>query len=84
MNNIRKITWFFTALVLLGVNACNVQKPDANIEQNLGSISFGNSGSPEANEAFQRGVLALHNFWYPEALKSFKEASEIDSGLIAG
>jgi tetratricopeptide (TPR) repeat protein len=48
---------------------------------NLGAIDFPNSGSKEAQDAFLRGVAALHNFWYEEAGEAFKNAQEIDPGF---
>ncbi len=45
---------------------------------NLGAIDFPNSGSKEAQDAFLRGVGALHNFWYEEAGEAFKNAQETD------
>ncbi|MGH6897950.1 MAG: hypothetical protein ACREJ5_15630, partial [Geminicoccaceae bacterium] len=44
----------------------------------LGSLDFPNSGAPEAQEPFIRGVLALHSFWYDEAVKQFRLARELD------
>ena len=44
----------------------------------LGSIDFPNSGRPEAQEAFIRGVLLLHSFEYDDAREAFVEASGID------
>lgn len=44
----------------------------------LGTIVFPNSGKPEAQDAFLRGVLLLHNFAYPQAAKAFLEAETID------
>ncbi len=44
----------------------------------LGTISFPNSGKPEAQAAFLRGVAALHSFWYDEAAAAFREAEGID------
>jgi tetratricopeptide (TPR) repeat protein len=46
--------------------------------QQFGSISFPNSGKPEAQEPFLRGVLLLHNFAYPQAARAFEEAERID------
>jgi tetratricopeptide (TPR) repeat protein len=46
--------------------------------QQLGSISFPNSGKAEAQPAFLRGVAALHSFWYDEAADAFREAQAID------
>src|ERR1043166_3121617 len=47
-------------------------------QEKLGTIVFPNSGKPEAQAAFLRGVAALHNFWYDEAHDSFVEAERID------
>ncbi len=44
----------------------------------LGTVHFPNSGKAEAQEAFQRGVAALHSFWYEEAEEAFRKAREID------
>lgn len=48
----------------------------------LGSISFPNSGAPEAQQAFLRGVAALHSFWYEEAAEAFREARRIDPEFV--
>jgi tetratricopeptide (TPR) repeat protein len=44
----------------------------------LSSIRFPNSGSPAAQPAFLRGVTALHNFQYEDAVEAFREAQTID------
>lgn len=46
--------------------------------QNLGDVSFANSGAPEAQAAFLRGLALLHNFEYPTAAEAFREAQKID------
>jgi tetratricopeptide (TPR) repeat protein len=51
--------------------------PAAAAEQ-LGTIAFANTGKPEAQEAFLRGVLLLHNFAYPQAARAFQEAEKAD------
>jgi tetratricopeptide (TPR) repeat protein len=43
--------------------------------------SFANSGSPAAQPAFQRGVVALHNFQYEDAVEAFQEAQRRDPGF---
>ncbi len=48
----------------------------------LGTISFPNSGKPEAQAAFLRGVAALHSFWYDEAAAAFREAESIDPSFV--
>lgn len=45
----------------------------------LGSLHFDVSGgTPAARAAFDRGLLALHSFWYDEATKQFSSAIMID------
>jgi tetratricopeptide (TPR) repeat protein len=41
-------------------------------------IRFPNSGSPAAQLFFLRGVTALHNFQYEDAVEAFREAQRID------
>ena len=41
-------------------------------------IRFPNSGAPAAQPAFLRGVTALHNFQYEDAVEAFREAQGID------
>lgn len=48
-------------------------------DSRLGTVNFPNSGSEAAQEAFQRGVAALHSFWYEEAAEAFRNAQEIDA-----
>src|SRR5579859_1101588 len=50
----------------------------AQAAEQLGSIVFPNSGKPEAQQAFLRGVLLLHNFAYPQAAQAFLQAEAID------
>ena len=46
--------------------------------EGLGALWFPNSGSPEAQDAFRRGVLLLHSFEYEPAAEAFREAQAID------
>ena len=45
---------------------------------NFGELSFPNSGKPEAQAPFLRGVKLLHNFQYEEAVAAFQEAQKAD------
>src|SRR6478736_8135350 len=45
---------------------------------NLGEIDFPNSGNPEAQADFLRGVKLLHNFQYEDAVVAFHAAQEAD------
>lgn len=71
MNSVSR---FVLPLVLLvsGVGYATESK------SNLGAIDFPNSGSQQAQEAFIRGVAALHSFWFEEATEAFQNAQEID------
>jgi len=45
----------------------------------LGSVTFPTSTTnANAQAAFERGVAALHSFWYEEAAASFRRAQELD------
>jgi tetratricopeptide (TPR) repeat protein len=44
----------------------------------LAPIRFPNSGSPPAQPSFLRGVTALHNFQYEDAVEAFREAQGVD------
>jgi len=56
------------AVVLLALVALVVLSP----------VRFPNSGSRAAQPAFLRGVTALHNFQYEDAVEAFREAQTID------
>jgi tetratricopeptide (TPR) repeat protein len=47
----------------------------------LGTIEFKTSGSPEAQKEFLRGVLLLHSFEYPDARAAFIKAEQLDSNF---
>ena len=59
-------------LFLIQANIATVQA------QELGSISFQNSGSVAAQEDFLMGVKALHSFQFDEARFAFERAQKID------
>ena len=44
----------------------------------LGALSFPNSGAPEAQHDFIRGVLLLHSFEYGHAAEAFRKAQAAD------
>ena len=50
--------------------------------EGLGKIDFPNSGAPEAQEAFRKGVLLLHSFEYEDAAEEFAKAQEIDPDFV--
>ena len=47
-------------------------------QSDLGDVYLENSGSPEAQASFHRGLAALHSFWYDVAREEFGKAQEID------
>ncbi|HEY0159821.1 MAG TPA: hypothetical protein VGF28_21225 [Thermoanaerobaculia bacterium] len=47
-------------------------------ELRLGALKFENSGKPEAQAAFLRGLGWLHNFAYPQARREFVAAQKAD------
>jgi len=51
------------------------------VSADLGDIRFPNSGAPEAQAAFTRGVLLLHSFEYEDAREAFQEARRLDPGF---
>jgi tetratricopeptide (TPR) repeat protein len=62
--------FLFIAILLLPVTAHGAE---------LGSLTFPTSTKhAQAQAAFERGVAALHSFWYEEARASFQRARELD------
>ena len=47
-------------------------------QNDVGQVAFANSGAPDAQPAFLRGLALLHNFEYASAAESFREAQKID------
>ena len=67
------------ALFVVGVaDPAPVAAQESTDRKVLGDIEFPNSGAPEAQKAFERGVLLLHSFEYRDARRAFQEAREID------
>ncbi len=58
----------------------------ADEEMLLGSIDFPTSGSPDAQAQFRLGVLALHSFWYEQAmaLPGFDREQPLHVVTVAG
>ena len=46
--------------------------------QGVGEVAFANSGAPQAQSAFLRGLAQLHNFEYPRAIAAFQDAQKAD------
>lgn len=67
---IRRLLGLVCAFLLLPLSVAQAD--------DLGNISFPNSGAPEAQEAFLTGVKALHSFQFDEARFAFEDAQKID------
>lgn len=46
--------------------------------QQLGSVRFETSCSPDVRDAFERGTALLHSFWYDAAARQFRAVAERD------
>src|ERR1700686_4665080 len=53
-------------------------------QSSLGQVDFPTSGSEKAQAHFLRGVVALHSFWYEEALDEFREATKAEPDFMMG
>ena len=72
--------WLGLPLLLAALLALSAAPQDSA----LGRIDFPASGSPEAQQHFLRGVLALHSFWFEEALEAFRESTKTDPDFAMG
>ena len=60
-------------LLLVLALTCSIHAAD------LGTVAFPTSAKdPQAQALFERGVAALHSFWYEEAANAFREAREVE------
>ena len=46
--------------------------------EQLGTVHFSISCSPESQKTFEKGIALLHSFWYEEARKTFEDLSKAD------
>lgn len=77
-DKIRPGTTLWLALAIAVVAAaipCAAQNPKLT---DFGQVSFANSGSAAAQDAFLRGLGALHDFEFATAAESFRQAQTID------
>lgn len=75
---------FALTLALAGCvqdSAAQTGTEEAAAPTDLGSISFPTSATGPAQAQLERGVAALHSFWYPEAEAAFRAAREADPGF---
>jgi tetratricopeptide (TPR) repeat protein len=48
--------------------------------EELGQVTFPTSCDPKVQATFERGVAALHSYWFPEATKTFDAVLKDDPG----
>lgn len=53
-------------------------------QSKLGKVNFPTTGSEKAKEHFERGIAALHSFWFEEALDEFRLSTKADPGYLMG
>ena len=46
--------------------------------QDVGKVAFATTCDPKVQATFERGVAALHSYWFPEARKSFDAVLAVD------
>src|SRR6478672_6683242 len=63
-------SWLFASFLVLTIPVL--------AQDEVGEVSFANSGSPAAQEPFLRGLALLHNFEYPDAAEQFRKAQAAD------
>jgi tetratricopeptide (TPR) repeat protein len=63
------------APAVIGLLLCTT--PAAAQLENVGTLSFPTSASPEAQKHFLRGVAILHSFGWKQAIAEFKEAQRL-------
>ena len=79
-------TWKGVALSVWAAIATALLIANAHAQgSRLGSVQFPTSAqSQEAQAHFERGVAALHSFWYPVALEEFRAATRIEPDFAMG
>lgn len=71
----RMLPFFFLAVSFVVWFACN---PPQESESTLGEVEISFQSNQPALEAFEKGLLLLHNFEYDDARTAFLEAQEAD------
>ena len=76
--------YFSLSVLFLLTYSCAVQNEQDtdNADAVLGQLGGGFTLDPAVQDKFDEGLLLLHNFEYDDALKSFEEATAIDSTEI--
>lgn len=53
-------------------------------QSKLGKVNFPVTGSEKSREHFERGLAALHSFWFEEALEEFRLSTKADPDFLMG
>ena len=70
--------WLAAAAILLVPSSVSAQVA---APKSAGEVNFVNSGAPQAQQAFHRGLALLHNFEYARAITAFQDAQKADPGF---
>jgi hypothetical protein len=68
----------FTVMLLALLCAVTLALP-ALAQEKLGKVTFPTSCDPKVQAKFERGVAALHSYWFTEARKSFEAVIQDDT-----
>jgi len=78
----RKLIWLLSLALAVSCTAFSDDDEshhhEALTQQQLGTVHFPVSCTPEAQKTFEKGVALLHSFWYEEAEKTFLEVEKQD------
>jgi tetratricopeptide (TPR) repeat protein len=77
----RKLIWvLFIATAFSGAAIADEGHHHEELTQEqLGTVHFPVSCTPDAQKTFEKGIALLHSFWYEEAEKTFLDAEKQDS-----
>ena len=75
----RKLIWLVcVAAIFCGAALADEDHHDEMTQEQLGTVHFPVSCTPEAQKTFEKGVALLHSFWYEEAEKTFLDVEKQD------
>ena len=75
----RKLLWLLCIAAACSVTAiADEGHHDELSQEQLGTVHFPVSCTPDAQKTFEKGVALLHSFWYEEAEKTFLEIKKQD------
>ena len=81
----RKVSWFLCLAIFFSCSAIaddDHQHHEELTQEQLGTVHFPVSCTPDAQKTFSKGVALLHSFWYEEAEKSFVEVEHQDPKCV--